>query len=84
MPNNQRATAKSRPGKKYQREYFRVTITYTDNEISGRVFKVRESAEKFATRQKKSPAVKKTKVEAFIKDRHAWHAAQRKRTEKTR
>jgi len=54
---------------KYQKQYFRVTITYSDDETSGRVFTNRDKAEKYAAKQKKSPVVKKTKVEAFIKDR---------------
>jgi predicted pyridoxine 5'-phosphate oxidase superfamily flavin-nucleotide-binding protein len=43
--------------------HFRVTGTYTDNEISGRVYNNREKAEKFAGQQKRSPFVKSTKVE---------------------
>jgi len=58
--------------KKHQLEYFRLTIIYTDGEFSSRVFKDREHAEKYAAKQMKSPVVKKTKVEAFIKDRHEW------------
>ena len=61
----------SKTGKQEYR-YWRVTITYSDDEISGRVFKDRENAEKYAAKQKKSPVVKKTKVEAFIRDRHGW------------
>jgi hypothetical protein len=57
---------------KYRKEYFRLTITYSDGETSGRVFTNREQAENYAARQRKSPAVKKTKVEAFIKDRQEW------------
>jgi hypothetical protein len=40
-----------------------VTITYSDNEKSGRVFNNREKADKSTLRQKKSPVVKSTRVE---------------------
>jgi hypothetical protein len=43
-------------------EHYRVTITYNDNEKSGKVFNSREKADKFAARQKKSPVVKSTRV----------------------
>jgi hypothetical protein len=43
--------------------HYRVTVTYGDNEISGRVYNNREKAEKFAARQKKSPVVKSTRIE---------------------
>ena len=58
--------------KKHQLEFFRLTITYIDGEVSGRVFNNREQAEKYAAKQKKSPVVKKTEVKAFIKDRYEW------------
>jgi hypothetical protein len=67
----------------YRQESFRVTIIYSDNEVFGRVFKDREKAERYAARQKKSPVVKKTKIVAFIKDRHEWHKARAKRQDKT-
>jgi hypothetical protein len=50
--------------------YFRVTITYSDNESSGRVFHTREQAERYAARQKKSPVVKSAKIEPFVRVRH--------------
>jgi hypothetical protein len=62
----------STANKSNQKPYFRLTITYTDGEFSGRVFKDREKAENYAGKQKKSPVVKKTKVEAFFNDRNAW------------
>jgi len=43
-------------------EHFRVTITYTDNEQSAKVFTDRTRAEKFATRQKRSPFVKSAHI----------------------
>jgi hypothetical protein len=46
--------------------HWRVTITYTDKEISGRVFTNREKAEKFAARQKKSPVVKSAQIEQVL------------------
>jgi hypothetical protein len=67
-----------------QKQYFRLTITYSDGETSGRVFSNREKAEKYAARQKRSPVVKKTKVEAFTKDRYDWHKSQMNRQDKTR
>jgi hypothetical protein len=43
-----------------EHHYFRVVVTYSDGETSGnRVFKDREKAEEWASRQKKSPVVKK-------------------------
>ena len=59
--------------KKYQKEYFRVTIPYTDGEFSGRVFKERAKAEKYALRQRKSPVVKNTKIEPFTRNQYEWH-----------
>jgi len=43
--------------------HYRVTVTYRDNEISGRVYNNRNKVEKFAARQKKSPVVKTTRIE---------------------
>jgi hypothetical protein len=43
--------------------HYRATVTYGDNEISGRVYNNREKAEKFAARQKKSPVAKSTRIE---------------------
>jgi len=67
---------------KYQKEYFRLTVTYADGESSGRVYKHREDAEKHAARQKKSPTVKKTRIESFIKDRHEWRKRRTNRQDK--
>ena len=61
------------PNKKNEaREFFRVTITYSDDEVSGKVFGTREQAEPYATRQKKSPVVKRAEIEPFIKDPNEW------------
>ena len=57
-----------------QKQYFRLTITY------GRIFSNHEKAEKYAARQKRSPVVKKTKVEAFTKDRYDWHKSRNEST----
>jgi hypothetical protein len=38
--------------------HYRVTVTYTNNQVSGRVYNNREKAEKFAAGQKKSPVAK--------------------------
>jgi hypothetical protein len=60
--------------KKAKREhaYWRVLVTYSDNETSGnRVFKDRAKAEKFAARQKKSSVVKKAVVESFVRQQYA-------------
>ena len=45
--------------------HFRVTLTYSDGEksVSGKVFNSREKAEKAAVRHKKSPLVKKVRIE---------------------
>jgi len=43
--------------------HYRVTVTYTDSEVSGRVYNNREKAEKFAARQRRSPFVRSSKVE---------------------
>jgi hypothetical protein len=57
------ATSKSRkPGRARKHDHFRVTVTYTDNEQSAKVFTDRERAEKFAARQGKSPFVKSVHV----------------------
>jgi hypothetical protein len=68
--------------KKGEREYryFRVTITYSDNEISGRVFKDRDKAEKYAARQKKAPVVKKAVVESFVRPRFRRPASKSRET----
>jgi hypothetical protein len=51
-----------------EHHYFHVAITYSDGETSGnRVFKDRAKAEKWAARQKKSPVVKKTVIEPFVR-----------------
>jgi hypothetical protein len=53
---------------KHEHAYWRVLVTYSDNETSGnRVFKDRAKAEKFAARQKKSGVVKKAVVESFVR-----------------
>jgi hypothetical protein len=48
-----KATKSEKGFRKYNQ--FRVTATYTDNEISGRVYNNHEKTEKFAGRQKQSP-----------------------------
>ena len=68
--------------KKSVHQYFRVIVTYSDGEISGRVFHTREKAEKYVARQKKSPVVKKTTVEAFIRARHDWVVREQKLKDK--
>jgi hypothetical protein len=44
-------------------KHWRVTLTYNDNEIFGRVFIDRDRAESYAARQKKSPLVKNARIE---------------------
>ena len=51
-----------KPGRARKHDHFRVTVTYTDNEQSAKVFTDRERAEKFAARQEKSPFVKSAQV----------------------
>ena len=49
-----------------EQDYLQVVITYTDGETSGnRVFKLKDRAraERWAERQKKSPAMKRAKIE---------------------
>ncbi|HEY1424764.1 MAG TPA: hypothetical protein VGF20_15020 [Candidatus Acidoferrum sp.] len=48
--------------------YFRVVITYVDDETGGnRVFKVRAKVERWAERQRKSKVVKKVALESFTR-----------------
>ena len=49
-------------GRTRKHDDFRVTVTYTDNEQSAKVFTNREKAEKFAARQEKSPVIKSAQV----------------------
>jgi hypothetical protein len=59
--------------KKPKREiqYWRVIVTYSDNETSGnRVFKDRAKAERFAVRQKKSGVAKKAVLEPFVRQQY--------------
>jgi predicted RNA-binding protein with PIN domain len=51
-----------KPGRTRKHDHFRVTVTYTDNEQSAKVFTDREKAEKFAARQEKSPVVKSAQI----------------------
>jgi hypothetical protein len=74
---------KMKSKKKYQKEYFRLTITYIDGEFSGRVFGDREKAEKHAAKQKKSPVVKKANIEAFTRERNAWRKPPANRDKKS-
>jgi predicted RNA-binding protein with PIN domain len=51
-----------KPGRTRKHDHYRVTVTYTDNEQSAKVFTDRERADKFAARQEKSPFVKSAQV----------------------
>jgi hypothetical protein len=42
--------------------HFLVTVTYADNETFGRVYTDLKKAEGFASRQKRSPVVKRARV----------------------
>jgi len=44
-------------------QHFRVTVTYTDEQIFRRVYTNADLAERFAERQRKSPVVKMASVE---------------------
>ena len=55
-------TKSRKPGRTRKHDHFRVTVTYTDNEQSAKVFTNREKAEKFAARQEKSPVIKSAQV----------------------
>jgi hypothetical protein len=58
--------------KKSEHHYWRLIVTYSDGETSGnRVFKDRARAERFAARQQKSPVVKKTVIEPFMRVAYA-------------
>ena len=62
------ATPKTSKPSKTKRGYrkhshWRVTVNYSDKEVSGRVYGDREKAEKFAARQKKPPFVKSALIE---------------------
>ena len=62
---------KNDAGSKAGHQYFRVVITYSDGETSGnRVFKDRDKAEEWAAQQKKSPVVKKTVIEPFVRQQY--------------
>ena len=54
---------RSKRGPNRKHDHFRVTVTYSDNGQSAKVFTDRERADKFATRQAKSRVVKSAKVE---------------------
>ena len=57
--------------KKAEQRYFRVIVTYSDSETFGnRVFKDRAKAELWATRQEKSPVVKKAVIESFVRQQY--------------
>ena len=43
--------------------HWRVTLTYADKEVFGRVYTDEEKARRFAVRQKRSPMVKSARVE---------------------
>jgi hypothetical protein len=61
-----------------EHHYWRVIVTYSDNETSGnRVFKDRAKAETFAVRQKKSPVVKKTVIEPFVRQQYGGRRVSR-------
>ena len=56
-----------------EHHYWRVVIVFSDNETSGnRVFKDRDKAERWATRQKKSPVVKKVSIEPVVNQPYRW------------
>ena len=56
-----------------EHHYWRVLIVFSDNETSGnRIFKDRDKAEQWATRQKKSPVVKKVLIEPVVNQPYRW------------
>jgi hypothetical protein len=70
---------------KREHRYFRVIVTYSDGETSGnRVFKDRAKAEKFAARQKKSPTVKKTVIESFVRQQYGGRRVPKQPAAKTK
>lgn len=60
MDNINTAMAKDRRRK---HAHWLVILTYFDKEVFGRVYTDKEKAERFAVRQKKSPMVKRARVE---------------------
>jgi hypothetical protein len=61
-----------------QHHYFRLVVTYNNGETSGnRVFKDREKAEEWATRQEKSPVVKKAVLEPFVRQQYGGRGVPR-------
>jgi hypothetical protein len=78
MPKNANDADSKKTKQEYR--YWRVTITYSDNEISGRVFKDRDKAEKYAARQKKAPVVKKAVVESIVRPRFRPSASKHSKT----
>jgi hypothetical protein len=68
MPKNGDDTQKP----KREIHYWRVIVTYSDNEASGkRVFKDRAKVERFAVRQERSGVVKKAVLEPFVRQQYA-------------
>jgi hypothetical protein len=61
MPKASKPSKTKRGYRKHS--HWRVTVIYTDKEVSGRVYSDREKAEKYAARQKRSPVVKNTRIE---------------------
>jgi len=67
MPKNKGADSEKRK----EHRYWRVIVAYSDGEASGnRVLKECEKAETFAARQKKSPVVKETVIEPFVRQQY--------------
>lgn len=56
------ANKSDKPRRYRKHDQFRVTVTYTDNDKSIKVFTDPERAEKYAARQKRSPFVKSAQV----------------------
>ncbi|GAC1639036.1 MAG: hypothetical protein NVS9B14_19950 [Candidatus Acidiferrum sp.] len=55
-------TAMAKDGRR-KHAHWRVTLTYFDKEVFGRVYIDQEKAKKFASRQTKSPLVKSAHIE---------------------
>jgi hypothetical protein len=63
------------PKKKTERkiDYWRVVIVYSNGETSAnRVFKDRDKAASWASRQEKSKVVKRCRIEPFVREIGGW------------
>jgi hypothetical protein len=61
---------------KRKHDYWRVVVVYVDNETSAnRVFNDLDRAKRWAARQEKSAAVKKCRIESFVREPYRWRTS---------